>query len=296
MPMKRPPVLTAEERNAALEKARSSRSRRSEVKSFVRSGKLSIDDVLTLASSDDAIAKMRVVELLESFSGVGKVRAIATLDRLGISRTRRLQGLGIHQREGLIKEFSIPQVSLDRGALIVLSGPGGVGKSTVSKEIRKRNDFWVSVSATTRGPRENEVHGVDYIFMSDEEFDRGISNGFFLEWAAFAGARYGTPRQQVLDAIHDGKDVLLEIEINGAKQVKASWSDSILVFLEPPTWEDLISRLEGRATDSPERRAERLALAQDEMAQAPFFDHILVNDEVEKVVASLIRLVHSQRS
>ena len=294
--MKRPPVLTADERNAALEKARSSRSRRSEVKSFVRSGKYSIDDVLTLASSDDAVAKMRVVELLESFTGVGKVRAIATLDRLGISRTRRLQGLGIHQREGLIKEFSIPQVNLDQGALIVLSGPGGVGKSTVSKEIRKRNDFWVSVSATTRAPRENEVHGVDYIFMSDEEFDRGISNGFFLEWAAFAGARYGTPRQQVLDAIHDGKDVLLEIEINGAKQVKASWSDSILVFLEPPTWEDLISRLEGRATDSPERRAERLALAQDEMAQAPFFDHILVNDEVEKVVASLIRLVHSQRS
>jgi guanylate kinase len=227
---------------------------------------------------------------------VGKVRAIATLDRLGISRTRRLQGLGIHQREGLIKEFSIPQVNLDQGALIVLSGPGGVGKSTVSKEIRKRNDFWVSVSATTRTPRENEVHGIDYIFMSDEEFDRGISNGFFLEWAAFAGARYGTPRQQVLDAIHDGKDVLLEIEINGAKQVKASWSDSILVFLEPPTWEDLISRLEGRATDSPEHRAERLALAQEEMAQAPFFDHILVNDEVEKVVASLIRLVHSQRS
>jgi guanylate kinase len=294
--MKRPPVLTADERNAALEKARSSRSRRSEVKSFVRSGKYSIDDVLTLASSDDAVAKMRVVELLESFTGVGKVRAIATLDRLGISRTRRLQGLGIHQREGLIKEFSIPQVNLDQGALIVLSGPGGVGKSTVSKEIRKRNDFWVSVSATTRAPRENEVHGVDYIFMSDEEFDRGISNGFFLEWAAFAGARYGTPRQQVLDAIHDGKDVLLEIEINGAKQVKASWSDSILVFLEPPTWEDLISRLEGRATDSPERRAERLALAQEEMAQAPFFDHILVNDEVEKVVASLIRLVHSQRS
>jgi guanylate kinase len=294
--MKRPPVLTADERNAALEKARSSRSRRSEVKSFVRSGKYSIDDVLILASSDDAVAKMRVVELLESFTGVGKVRAIATLDRLGISRTRRLQGLGIHQREGLIKEFSIPQVNLDQGALIVLSGPGGVGKSTVSKEIRKRNDFWVSVSATTRTPRENEVHGVDYIFMSDEEFDRGISNGFFLEWAAFAGARYGTPRQQVLDAIHDGKDVLLEIEINGAKQVKASWSDSILVFLEPPTWEDLISRLEGRATDSPDRRAERLALAQEEMAQAPFFDHILVNDEVEKVVASLIRLVHSQRS
>jgi guanylate kinase len=294
--MNRPPVLTAEERNAALEKARNARSRRSAVKARVRSGEISIQDVFDLAVEDDSVAKMRIVELLESFSGFGKVRAIATLDRLGISRTRRIQGLGTHQRHGLIKEFSIPRVNLHEGSLIVLSGPGGVGKSTVSKEIRKTSHFWVSISATTRKPRENEVHGVDYIFMSDEEFDRGISNGFFLEWAPFAGARYGTPRQQVLDALHDGKDVLLEIEINGAKQVKANWPDSILIFLEPPTWEDLVSRLEGRATDSPERRAERLALAQDEMAQAPFFDHILVNDEVEKVVASLIRLAHSQRS
>lgn len=295
MTMKRPPILSAEERNAALEKARASRSRRSAIKADVRMGKLSIQDVIELAGHDDAIAKMRVVELLESFTGVGKVRAIATLDRLGISRTRRLQGLGNHQRRDLIKEFAIPRVNIHDGSLFVLSGPGGVGKSTVSKEIRKRSHFWVSVSATTRAPRENEVHGVDYIFMSDEEFDRGVSNGFFLEWALFAGARYGTPRQQVFDALHDGKDVLLEIEINGAKQVKESWSDSILIFLEPPTWEDLVSRLEGRATDSPERRAERLALAQDEMAQAPFFDHILVNDQVEKVVTSLIELCHSQR-
>ena len=294
--MRRPPILTAEERNAALEKARSSRSRRSAIKADVRAGNLSMHDVIELVRTDDAIAKMRVVELLESFTGVGKVRAIAILDRLGISKTRRLQGLGIHQRDALIKEFAIPRVNLVAGSLIVLSGPGGVGKSTVSKEIRKRNDFWVSVSATTRAPRGNEVHGVDYIFMSDEEFDRSIANGFFLEWAHFAGARYGTPRQQVIDALHEGKDVLLEIEINGAKQVKESWGHSILVFLEPPTWEDLVSRLEGRATDNPERRAERLALAQDEMAQAPFFDHILINDEVEKVVASLIRLVHSQRS
>lgn len=296
MHMKRPPILTAEERNAALEKARSSRSRRSAIKSDVRAGNLTMHDVIELVRTDDAIAKMRVVELLESFTGVGKVRAIAILDRLEISRTRRLQGLGTHQRDALIKEFANSRVNPDAGSLIVLSGPGGVGKSTVSKEIRKRNDFWVSISATTRAPRENEEHGVDYIFMSDEEFDRSIANGFFLEWAHFAGARYGTPRQQVIDALHEGKDVLLEIEINGAKQVKESWSHSILVFLEPPTWEDLVARLEGRATDNPERRAERLALAQDEMAQAPFFDHILINDEVEKVVASLIRLTHSQRS
>ena len=294
--MKRPPVLTTEQRNAALEKARASRARRALVKAEVRSGDTSIEDVFTLALSDEAVAKMRVAELLESYSGVGKVRATATLDRLGISRTRRLQGLGTHQRHALIKEFSIPRNTAHDGTLIVLSGPGGVGKSTVSREIRKTSHFWVSVSATTRKPRDKEVHGVDYIFLSDEEFDRGIGNGFFLEWAHFAGARYGTPRQPVLDALHDGKDVLLEIEIEGAKQVKNSWSEALLVFLKPPTWEELVSRLEGRATDPPERRAERLALAQDEMAQAPLFDEILINDEVDKVVESLIRLAHSRRS
>ena len=205
-------------------------------------------------------------------------------------------GLGHHQRAALIKEFAIPRDNKHDGSLVVLSGPGGVGKSTVSKEVRAHNDFWVSVSATTRKPRHTESHSIDYIYMSDEEFDRAIANRYFLEWANFAGARYGTPKQPVLDALSKGKDVLLEIDIDGAKQVKANWPDAILVFLEPPSWEELVSRLEGRATDSPERRAERLALAQDEMSQSPFFDHILVNDQVEHVVASLIRLAHSQRS
>jgi guanylate kinase len=294
--MRKPPVLTEAERAAALAKARSSRAHRARIKAEVKAGNLTIAQVIDMAIDDEAIAKMRVCELLESISGVGKVRAVATLDRLGISRTRRIMGLGHHQRSLLIKEFSIPGDKLHAGTLVVLSGPGGVGKSTVSKEVRAHDDFWVSVSATTRKPRHNESHGVDYIYMSDEEFDRAISNGFFLEWAAFAGARYGTPRQPVLDALARGKDVLLEIDIEGAKQVKTNWPDAILVFLEPPSWEELVSRLEGRATDSPERRAQRLALAQDEMAQSPFFDHILVNDQVEHVVASLIRLAHSQRS
>ncbi len=294
--MRKPPVLTEAERAAALAKARSSRADRARIKAEVKAGNLTVAQVIDMAIDDEAIAKMRVCELLESISGVGKVRAVATLDRLGISRTRRIMGLGHHQRSLLIKEFSIPGDKLHAGTLVVLSGPGGVGKSTVSKEVRAHDDFWVSVSATTRKPRHNESHGVDYIYMSDEEFDRAISNGFFLEWAAFAGARYGTPRQPVLDALARGKDVLLEIDIEGAKQVKTNWPDAILVFLEPPSWEELVSRLEGRATDSPERRAQRLALAQDEMAQSPFFDHILVNDQVEHVVASLIRLAHSQRS
>ena len=294
--MRKPPILTEEERAAALAKARISRSHRAQIKAEVRAGSLTVEQVLDLASTDEAVAKMRVSELLESISGVGKVRAVAILDRMGISRTRRIMGLGHHQRAALIQEFAIPRDKNHDGALVVLSGPGGVGKSTVSKEVRAHNDFWVSVSATTRKPRHTETHGLDYIYMSDEEFDRAISNGYFLEWAAFAGARYGTPKQPVLDALSKGKDVLLEIDIDGAKQVKANWSGAILVFLEPPSWEELVSRLEGRATDSPERRAERLALAQEEMAQSPFFDHILVNDQVDHVVASLIRLAHSQRS
>jgi guanylate kinase len=294
--MRNPPVLTEAERRAALAKARSSRAHRASIKAEVKAGNLTVQQVIELASSDEAVAKMRVCELLESISGVGKVRAIAILDRLGISRTRRVMGLGQHQRAVLIKEFVIPRDKMHDGALVVLSGPGGVGKSTVSKEVRAHDDFWVSVSATTRKPRHTESHGVDYIYMSDEEFDRAIDNGYFLEWAAFAGARYGTPRQPVLDALALGKDVLLEIDIEGAKQVKTNWPDAILVFLEPPSWEELVSRLEGRATDSPERRAQRLTLAQEEMAQSPFFDHILVNDQVEHVVASLIRLAHSQRS
>jgi len=282
-----PPQLTPEERAQALTKAKESRQIRAAVKARVKSGELSITDVVTMSKDVEAIAKMRVLELVESMNGVGKIRGKSILERLGISLTRRIQGLGRHQLESLENEFKIPS-GLPPGKLVVLSGPGGVGKSTVAKVLKDSSPFFVSVSATTRAPRFNEVNGIDYHFYSNEEFDAAIASNEFLEWAEFAGNRYGTPRKAVEDSLRVGKSVLLEIEIAGAKQVKAKVPEAILVFLEPPTWEELVSRLEGRGTDSPERRAARLALAQEEMAAASFFDKVLINDQVDGVVASLI--------
>jgi guanylate kinase len=288
-----PPHLTPEQRIAALAKASVSRKRRADIKSQIKSGQIGIDHVLSLATTDEAIGKMRVKELLESLSGVGKVRVVSLMERLNISPTRRIQGLGRHQLKELRNEFVKTESAIKPGRLLVLSGPGGVGKSTVAKKLREKGDFWVSVSFTTRAPRRNEVEGRDYFFVSDEIFSQMISDEQFLEWAEFAGNRYGTPQQQVEDALRLGKNVLLEIEIAGARQVKAHLPQSVLVFLEPPTWEELVARLEGRGTDGEQRRAERLELAQEELAAAAFFDVVLVNDQVESVVRKLIELAQN---
>ena len=287
-----PPAMSLQDRARALEEAKIARQVRAHHKEEVRRGALTVADIFRISEANPIVAKMRVIELLESVPGYGKVRAHALMERIAISPTRRIQGLGRHQRSSLLNEFTLPRAQA-LGRLLVLSGPGGVGKSTVTKKLKEVSNFWVSISATTRAPRFNEIEGVDYFFYSNEEFDDAIKAGNFLEWAEFAGNRYGTPADAVMRAREAGTHVLLEIEIAGAKQVKERVPEAHLVFLEPPSWEELVSRLEGRGTDSAERRAARLALAQEELAAASFFDTVVVNDQVEKVVATLISLATS---
>jgi guanylate kinase len=289
-----PPKLSPEQRVAALESAKIARRTRAATKEQVRSGELKLLQVIELAATNNAISKMRVSELLESIPGVGKVRSDAILERLGISRTRRIQGLGVLQLQKLKREFAPPTGAIRPGKLFVLSGPGGVGKSTITKALADHPDFWVSVSATTRTPRTGERDGVDYFYISDDEFLRRISNNEFLEWAEFAGNKYGTPASQVRAKLEKGLNVVLEIEIDGARQVRKSSPEAKLIFIAPPSWEELVKRLEGRGTDSDERRAERLALAQEEMSAQNEFDLVVVNDQLERVVSQLVSLAASK--
>jgi guanylate kinase len=158
--------------------------------------------------------------------------------------------------------------------------------------MRKEHpEVWLSVSATTRKPRPGEKHGVHYFFVTDEEMDKLIANGELLEWAEFAGNRYGTPRNAVLERLEAGEPVLLEIDLQGARQVRESMSDAQLVFLAPPSWEELVRRLTGRGTEPPEVIERRLAAAKVELAAEPEFDVTLVNTSVEDVARELLALM-----
>ncbi|MFD7948071.1 guanylate kinase [Streptomyces sp. NPDC059744] len=152
-------------------------------------------------------------------------------------------------------------------------------------------EVWLSVSATTRRPRPGERNGVHYFFVDNDEFDKLIANGELLEWAEFAGNRYGTPRRAVLERLEAGEPVLLEIDLQGARLVRQSMSDARLVFLAPPSWDELVRRLTGRGTEAPEVIERRLAAAKVELAAESEFDTTLVNTSVEDVARELLALM-----
>jgi guanylate kinase len=183
--------------------------------------------------------------------------------------------------------------STRRTRLTVLAGPTAVGKGSVSADIRAHHpEVWISVSATTRAPRPGEQHGVHYWFVSDAEFDRMVAEDQLLEWAVVhTAARYGTPRGPVEEALAAGRPALLEIDLQGARQVHAAMPDALMVFLAPPSWEELVRRLVGRGTEGEEERERRLATARQELAAGAEFDVTVVNHEIHAAAEELVALM-----
>ena len=284
-------VMPEVDRVAANRAAIAARQARAELKRKLREGEISPLRVLEYAKVPGHVAaSLRITDYLLAFPSIGAVKADRIREDLQISARKRLGGLGTLQRERLETFVRERTGALPKGArppLTVLAGPTAVGKGTVAAYVRKHfPEVRLSVSATTRPPRPGEVHGIHYYFVDDEDFDRMLAADDLLEWATVHNKyRYGTPRGPVVESSSRGELVLLEIDLQGARQVRQSMPDARLVFLAPPNWDELVRRLVGRGTEDAEERARRLETAKVELASA---------DEVERAAIRLVELMRGE--
>ena len=185
---------------------------------------------------------------------------------------------------------------MKQGLLIIMSGPSGAGKGTIYNEVLKRMpSVKKSISVTTRAPRPHEKDGVDYYFKTIEEYQQMIAAGEFLETAAVYNNHYGTPKQHVFDLIEQGNDVMFEIDIHGAKQIKQRYKDAITIYIMTPTFEILEERLRGRGTETEDSIARRLGSARSELSQCAMFDYIVFNDDLETSIQSVINIINAEK-
>ncbi|MGV9193009.1 guanylate kinase [Microbacterium sp. MC2] len=288
------------DRVAASRRAVAARRERAALKRDVATRVITPQELLRRAQDrpDTPAGAMRITEFLTAIPAVGEGKRDRILASLGISPVKRLGGLGVRQRVALRRyldeRWPEPSPRAGRSNLLVLAGPTAVGKGTVAAHIKDHHpEIMLSVSATTRKPRPGEVDGEHYFFVDDAEFDRLIADGELLEHATVHNAyRYGTPKAPIEAALAQGRTVLLEIDLQGARQVRAAAPDANLVFLLPPSWDDLVQRLVGRGTEDEEERARRLKTARRELAAQAEFDHRVVNDEVARAAAEVAALAH----
>ncbi|WP_066519287.1 guanylate kinase [Curtobacterium ammoniigenes] len=287
------------DRAAAARAAVAARRARATVKSAVADGRRTPLAVAQAAwrtpadATNHAERSLRVRDLLTSIPGIGPARADAVMGELRIARSKRLGGVGARQRSALADWLAARSGARRRQSrLVVLAGPTAVGKGTVSAYIRDHHpEVMLSVSATTRAPRPGEVDGVHYYFVSDAEFDRMIRERELLEWATVHNSyRYGTPRPPIDRALDQGKQVMLEIDLQGARQVRTAMPDALLVFLLPPSWDELVRRLIGRGTEDAPEQQRRLETAKVELAAQDEFDVKVVNSDVATAAGEVVDL------
>lgn len=296
--------MTGFDAKGASDKGLEVRRARAALKADIASGKHSLVALFDAAGedgSDPVLSGLRVEWFLRSIPAVGVGKAHKILEDLTINPRATLGGLRVRQRSALRREVQIlfrryfPSM---RGRLVVLVGPSGVGKGTIVSRILERYpDFILSISATTRPPRPGERDGDQYYFVTERQFNRMIDDEGFLEWAmVHQRHRYGTPAEPVAALLDQGKNVILEIDVQGLRQVKRRTKDLVSIFIAPPSFEELTRRLEARGTEMERERKRRLRTARKELAAQGECDHVVVNEVVDVAAQTVVDLALASTS